>query len=120
MLAVLAACAVGSVEALTIVLVAGVTRGWRSTLEGAAAAILALAALVAALGSALVRSVPISVLRLRVGGLLLALGLQWRRKAILRASGPRDTHDEDAIYRREVARRSAMPRPVAAATPPGS
>ena len=111
-LAVFAACTVEAVEALTIVLAAGVTRGWRSTIEGAAAALLVLAALVAAFGPALIRYVPISVLRLVVGGLLLSLGLQWLRKALLRASGLKAKHDEDAIYRREVARLSGLPRPA--------
>src|SRR5438874_7726405 len=88
------------VEALTIVLAAGVTRGWRSALVGLAAATVALAAIVAALGPALTL-VPISVLRLLVGALLLAFGLQWLRKAILRASGYKPLHDESAIFARE-------------------
>ena len=88
------------VEALTIVLAVGVTRGWRSTLLGVAAAALALAAVVAALGPAL-HQVPIDGLRLIVGFLLLAFGLQWLRKAILRASGFKALHDEDEIFLRE-------------------
>jgi uncharacterized membrane protein len=94
------ASAVEMVEALTIVLAIGVTRGWRSTLIGVAAAVLALAALIAALGPS-ISSVPINVLRLVVGGLLLVFGLQWLRKAILRASGYKALHDEEAIYERE-------------------
>jgi uncharacterized membrane protein len=90
------------VEALTIVLAAGVTRGWRSALIGLGAATVALAAIVAALGPALTL-VPISVLRLVVGALLLAFGLQWLRKAILRASGYKPLHDEEAIFARELA-----------------
>jgi uncharacterized membrane protein len=90
------------VEALTIVLASGITRGWRSSLAGLAAATVALAAIVAALGPALTL-VPIDVLRLVVGGLLLAFGLQWLRKAILRASGYKALHDEDAIFARETA-----------------
>ena len=109
-LAVFGASAVEAVEALTIVLASGFTRGWRSTLEGAAAALLCLAALVAAFGPALVHYVPLAVLRLVVGSLLLVLGLQWLRKAILRASGHKAKHDEDAIYQREVARLSLAPR----------
>ncbi|TMK78153.1 MAG: hypothetical protein E6G45_07330 [Actinobacteria bacterium] len=99
-LAAFLACAVEMVEALTIVLAVGVTRGWRSTLIGAGAAGLALAAVVAALGPALT-VIPIDTLRLVVGGLLLAFGLQWLRKAILRASGFTALHDEDEIYARE-------------------
>ena len=111
-LAVFGACAVETVEALTIVLAAGLTRGWRSALEGSALAVVVLAAVVAALGPALIHLVPIAVLRVVVGSLLLVLGLQWLRKAILRASGHKPKHDEDAIYQREVARLSGLPRPA--------
>ena len=47
------ASAVEMVEALTIVLAAGLARGWRSSLAGLGAATLALAVIVAALGPAL-------------------------------------------------------------------
>jgi uncharacterized membrane protein len=90
------------VEALTIVLAVGVTRGWRSAIWGVAAALAALAVIVVVLGQALT-SVPIDALRLVVGTLLLIFGLQWLRKAVLRASGLKALHDEDAIYRAEVA-----------------
>jgi uncharacterized membrane protein len=90
------------VEALTIVLAVGVSRQWRSTLIGVAVALLALAAVVAALGPALTL-VPIDALRVVVGTLLLIFGLQWLRKAILRASGHIALHDEQAIYERELA-----------------
>ncbi len=108
--AVFLACAVEMVEALTIVLAVGVTRGWRSALEGAAVALVVLAALVAALGPALVHYVPLSVLRLVVGGLLLVFGLQWLRKAVLRAAGLKAKHDEDAIYAEQVAELSGASR----------
>src|SRR3954470_11581638 len=91
------ASAVEMVEALTIVLAAGLTRGWRSSLAGLAAATVALAAIVAVLGPALT-VIPIDTLRLVVGALLLVFGLQWLRKAILRASGLKAQHDEDAIF----------------------
>jgi uncharacterized membrane protein len=95
------------VEALTIVLAMGVTRGWRATLVGTGAALLALAAIVAVLGPALT-VIPIETLRLVVGALLLVFGLQWLRKAILRASGWRATRDEDAVFAHEAdAARSA-------------
>jgi uncharacterized membrane protein len=100
-LAATLASAVEFVEALTIVLAVGVTRGWRSALIGVAAATVALAAVVAALGPALTL-LPLNALRLVVGGLLLTFGLQWLRKAILRSSGYKALHDEDAIYQREV------------------
>jgi uncharacterized membrane protein len=95
------ASAVEMVEALTIVLAAGLSRGWRSSLTGAGAAAVVLAVLVAALGPALTL-IPLNGLRLVVGGLLLAFGLQWLRKAILRASGFKALHDEDAIFAREL------------------
>jgi uncharacterized membrane protein len=95
------ASAVEFVEALTIVLAAGVSRGWRSALTGLGAATLVLAALVGALGPALTQ-IPLSALRLIVGALLLTFGLQWLRKAILRASGYKALHDEEAIFAREL------------------
>ena len=100
------ASAVEGVEALTIVLAVGVSRGWRSTLLGVAAASAALAAVVVVLGPALT-VIPIRGLRVVVGGLLLVFGLQWLRKAILRASGFKALHDEEAIYRREAAQAAA-------------
>ena len=106
---VFAACAVEAVEAVTIVLAAGLTRGWRSALAGLAAALVLLAAIVAVLGPALT-VVPIDALRLVVGALLLAFGLQWLRKAILRASGFVPLHDEDAIFARELAEARAAGR----------
>jgi uncharacterized membrane protein len=97
-LAVFGASTVEMVEALTIVVAAGVTRGWRSALEGAAAAVVVLAVLVLAVGVPLIHYVPIDVLRVVVGALLLVLGLSWLRKSILRASGLKAKHDEDAIF----------------------
>jgi uncharacterized membrane protein len=94
------ASGVEMVESLTIVLGVGVVRGWRSPLWGVAAATLVLAILVAALGPAL-RHIPIDSLRFVVGALLLVFGLQWLRKAILRASGHKPLHDEEEAFRRE-------------------
>jgi uncharacterized membrane protein len=99
---VFVACAVEAVEALTIVLAAGLTRDWRSTMQGMAAALAVLAAAVALIGPALTL-LPLTWLRLAVGALLAVFGLQWLRKAVLRASGYRGLHDEAAIYQRQVA-----------------
>jgi uncharacterized membrane protein len=96
------ACTVEAVEALTIVLAVGVSRGWRSTVQGVVAGLVTLSVIVAALGPALTL-IPLDALRLVVGGLLLIFGLGWLRKAILRASGWKAQHDEDAIYARELA-----------------
>jgi uncharacterized membrane protein len=100
-LSVFFACAVEAVEALTIVLAVGSTRSWRSAITGVAAALLVLAAIVAALGPA-ITSLPIGVLRVLVGSLLLIFGLQWLRKAILRAAGLKAKHDELATYEQET------------------
>lgn len=101
------ACAVEAVESLTIVLAVGVTRGWRSALLGVGTATVVLAAVVAALGPALT-AVPINALRVVVGGLLLIFGLQWLRKAVLRAAGLKALHDEEKAFAAETeAARSA-------------
>ncbi|HET7092645.1 MAG TPA: hypothetical protein VFI22_04180, partial [Thermomicrobiales bacterium] len=97
------ASAVEMVEALTIILAVGLTRGWRSALVGAAAGLAVLAVVVAALGPALIRIVPLAALQIVVGALLLIFGLQWLRKAILRASGRKAKHDEALIFQRELA-----------------
>ncbi len=102
LLATFAASTVEMVEALTIVLAIGLTRGWRSAGAGVLAAVLTLAVLVAAIGPA-ISHLPIATLRVVVGGFLLVFGLQWLRKAILRAAGLKALHDEAAIYEREVA-----------------
>ncbi len=101
-ISVFLACAVEAVEALTIVLALGTTRGWRSALAGAGAAVLALAVLVAGLGPALT-SLPLDTLRVLIGGLLLIFGLQWLRKAVLRRAGLKDIHDELLAFEEEAA-----------------
>ena len=108
-IAVFLACAVEAVEALTIVLAAGFGREWRSAFLGVGSSLAVLALIVAALGPALT-AIPLEALRLVVGGLLLIFGLQWLRKAILRASGVKPLHDEAAIYREELA--AVAPAPV--------
>jgi uncharacterized membrane protein len=107
-LAVVFATAVEMVEALTIVLAVGVTRGWRATLTGVGAALIALAVVVAALGPAITH-LSLTPLRLIVGGLLLVFGMQWIRKAVLRSSGFKALHDEEVIY--DSTRRSALEAP---------
>jgi uncharacterized membrane protein len=99
--AVFLACVVEAVEATTIVLAVGSTRNWRSTMIGTLAALAVLVVAVAIAGPA-ISLLPIGILRLVVGGVLLIFGLQWIRKAILRASGYKTLHDEDLIYRKHV------------------
>ncbi len=86
------------VEAFTIVLVVGLTINWRSSFIGAIAAAATLALIVATLGVALVQFVPLDILRLFVGVLLILFGLKWVKKAILRYSGIKALHDEEAIF----------------------
>lgn len=107
------ASAVEMVEAVTIVLAVGVTRQWRSTLLGVAAALAALVGIVAVFGAAIIAIIPIESLRLLIGGLLVIYGLQWLTKAILRSGGAQAKHDEEGIFRQEVALLDADP-PVAA------
>lgn len=102
LVAVFLACLVEAVEATTIVLAAGATRNWRSALTGTIVGVVVLAAIVAVLGPAIVTLIPLEILRLIVGGLLMVFGMQWIRKAVLRASGYKALHDETLIYQREV------------------
>jgi uncharacterized membrane protein len=91
------------VEALTIVLALGVTRGWRASLWGAAAAMVLLAVAIAAIGPGVTHAISREWLQLVVGALLLTFGLQWLRKAILRSTGLLALHDEDATFAAETA-----------------
>jgi Ca2+/H+ antiporter, TMEM165/GDT1 family len=100
--ATLLASGVEFVEALTIVLAMGTTRGWRSTWIGVGAALAALAVVTAIAGYALQSWLPEALLQLIVGTLLLIFGLQWLRKAILRSAGLKALHDEDETFREEV------------------
>ena len=96
-LSVFLACAVEAVEALTIVLAVGQTRSWPSALSGTGAALLVLVVIVAGLGAALT-TLPIDELRMLVGVVLLLFGLQWLRKAVLRAAGLKAMHNEHNAY----------------------
>jgi uncharacterized membrane protein len=107
-LTVFLACAVEAVEALTVVLAAGTGRHWASALQGAGAALLTLVAVVGALGPA-VAQIPLGGLRVVVGTLLLLFGLQWLRKAVLRASGWKEQRDEAAAFAKGVAAAEQAP-----------
>jgi len=97
------ASAVEATEALTIILAAGITRGWRSTIEGGLVALACLIVIVGVVGTTLIQYVPLYILRIVVGTLLLIFGLQWLTKAILRQTGFKAQHDERDIYEKEVA-----------------
>ena len=94
----LLASAVEFVEAFTIVLAMGLTRGWRSTIAGTVSALAVLCVIAAVAGYALINWFPKSALELVIGSLLLVFGLQWLRKAILRTSGLKAMHDEDEAF----------------------
>jgi uncharacterized membrane protein len=99
----LLASAVEFVEAFTIVLAMGLTRGWRSTIAGTVSALVLLTGVAAISGYALINWFPESLLQFIVGTLLLVFGLQWLRKAILRSSGLKALHDEEETFREETA-----------------
>jgi uncharacterized membrane protein len=100
-LAAFLASLVEFVEALTIVLAVGTTRGWRPALLGAGLGIVMLTGMTLLFGPAL-QAIPIHWLQLVIGLLLLLFGMRWLRKAILRASGALALHDEVKIYAKEV------------------
>ncbi|GAA3819388.1 hypothetical protein GCM10022226_44880 [Sphaerisporangium flaviroseum] len=91
------------VEALTIVLAMGVTRGWRPALAGTAAAVVTLVAFTVFAGYALSTWLPQSLLQLVVGTLLLIFGLQWLRKAVLRSAGLKARNDEAEEFASQAA-----------------
>ncbi len=106
------ASAVEFVEAFTLVLVAGITTNWRSSILGALGAAAVLAVIVATLGVALVTYVPIEVLRFVVGFLLLLFGLKWLKNAIQRYTGLKLIHDEQAAYEANLAEARARGEPA--------
>ena len=100
-ISVFLACSVEAVEAVTIVLAAGTARDWKSALRGVFAGLVTLAVIIAIFGPA-ISHLPISFLRVVVGGLLLVFGLTWLRKAILRSGGFKALHDEEKIFQEEL------------------
>jgi uncharacterized membrane protein len=94
------ASSVEAVEAATVVLAAGITRGWRTPLAAAATGAALLVAIVALAGPAIAR-LPIECLQLVTGALLLLFGMRWLRKAILRYGGVIAMRDEEEIFARE-------------------
>ena len=93
------------VEAFTIVLAVGNTRGWRSPIWGVLGGLGSLAVIVVVFGAPLViyQDQVTQAFHIAIGILLLLFGMRWLRKAILRFAGVIAEHDEEAIYLREVA-----------------
>lgn len=89
------------VEAFTIVLAVGVTRGWRPAFAGSALA-LALLVLIVLIFGPMLALIPIEVMQFVVGSLLILFGLRWLRKAILRSAGWIALHDEAAAFTKET------------------
>lgn len=102
-LPVFIASVVECVEAWTIVVAVGITRGWKAPLVGVAAALSLIGALVALFGVTIVTSIDEHVFEVVIGTLLVLFGLRWMRKAILRYLGVIPLHDEDVAFRRQVA-----------------
>ena len=107
--AAFAASLVEFVEALTVVLAVGATRGWPSALLGSGGSVALLAVVVAALGPLLALA-PLAAMQVVVGVLLLLFGLRWLRKAILRAAGVIPLHDEAEAYTAETRRLASASR----------
>jgi len=89
------------VEAFTIILAVGLSRGWRPALTGAGLALLLLGALILILGP-LLGLIPLHLLQFAIGVLLILFGMRWLRKAILRAAGFIGLHDEATAFARET------------------
>ncbi len=98
------ASSVEFIEALSIVLAAGVVYGFRPALRGVLYAVVTLALLVGVLGEGVLRVVPLHIVQGIVGVLLLLFGLKWIRKAILRYAGLKALHDEEAAYQKQINR----------------
>lgn len=106
-LAAFLASIVEVVEAFTIVLAVGTTRGWRPAVAGTGAALAVLGLIILILGPAL-QFIPIAILQLFVGILLLLFGMGWLRKAVLRAAGVLPLHDEVEAFAEETAELNAQ------------
>jgi uncharacterized membrane protein len=93
------------VEAFTIVVAVGNTRGWRAPILGTLGGLATLSVIVGVFGTPLVlfQEQISQSFHLVVGILLLLFGMRWLRKAILRFAGIIALHDEERIYQREVA-----------------
>lgn len=110
------ACAVEAIEALTVVVAVGVTRGWARALIAALCALVVLAVVVALAGPRLPALAELRPVRLIVGLIALYLGSRWLRKAVLRAAGRKALRDERVAFERGRAKVAAGDDAAAFAT----
>lgn len=94
--------AVEFVEALTIFLAVGFTKGWKTAIYGAVAAMVILAILIGFFGYPLMKLVPFNTIQLAIGLALLLFGVRWLRKAIARYAGLKAMHDEEKAFLEEI------------------
>lgn len=97
-------------------LAVGYAQGWRVALAGAACASLALVGMVGIGGAAILRFVPVRIIRTAIGAFLLWFGYGWLRKAVLRYAGRIPMRDERAAFERDVAALRGTPEQRAGLT----
>lgn len=102
LLATFLAGVVESIETLTVVLAAGVTRSWKSAWLGVGTGVLLLTLIIAIMGRLILSVVPVSLLNVIIGLFLLLFGMRWLVKAILRYSGRKPMRDEGAAYQKSL------------------
>ena len=109
----LLACGLEMLEALAVVLAVGITRRFRDSLIGAAAAAVALTALALLLGPVLISRVPLDPLRVLIGAFLLLFGLEWLRKGVLRLAHLRSPSSSFREFVEEQEELEGVPLPPA-------
>lgn len=96
------------VEAFTIILAVGLTRGWRPAAAGTGLALLVLLVVVLIFGPVLAL-IPIHMVQFIVGVLLVLFGMRWLRKAILRSLGVIALRNEETAFAKETAELARQP-----------
>jgi Ca2+/H+ antiporter, TMEM165/GDT1 family len=105
------ACGLEMLEAVAIVLAVALTRRAREALAGAAAAVVACVAAGIVAGPLLVQQAALHPVQIVIGIVLLAVGLNWLRKAVARLAGRRARSDSyaDFVHEREQLEHEAPP-----------